>query len=95
MEGLQVSGGMMVAARREWTASDEVLDFLLSQPTPEQVIGLRASDAAQERLRYLLEGSENNTLIDAERAELESYIQLDNLVARLKIRAREKLAEQA
>ena len=84
----------MVAARHERTPSDEVLDFLLSQPTPEQVIQLHASDAAQERLRYLLDGSENNTLMDAERAELDAYIQLDNLVARLKIRAREKLAEQ-
>ncbi len=85
----------MVAAHRERTPSDEVLDFLLSQPTPEQVIQLRASDAAQERLRYLLDGSRNNTLDDAERAELDAYIQLDNLVARLKIRAHEKLAEQA
>jgi hypothetical protein len=85
----------MVAAPKERTPSDEVLDFLLSQPTPEQVIELRASDTAQERLRYLLEGSEKNTLTDAERAELDGYIQLDNLVARLKIRAREKLAEQA
>lgn len=84
----------MVAARRERTPSDEVLDFLLSQPTPEQVIQLRASDEAQERLRYLLDSSRNNTLNDAERAELDAYIQLDNLVARLKIRAREILAEQ-
>jgi hypothetical protein len=85
----------MVAARRERTPSDEVLDFLLSQPTPEQVIELRASDTAQERLRYLLDGSENNALNDAERAELDAYIQLDNLVARLKNRAREMLAQQA
>lgn len=84
----------MVADRRERTPSDEVLDFLLSQPTPEQVIQLRASDQAQARLRYLLDGSRNNTLNDAERAELDSYIQLDNLVARLKIRARELLTEE-
>jgi hypothetical protein len=85
----------MVAARSGRTPSDEVLDFLLSQPTPEQVIELRASDAAQERIRYLLDGNQKNMLMDAERAELEGYIQLDNLVARLKIRAHEKLAEQA
>lgn len=85
----------MVAARRARSVSDEVLDFLLSQPTPEQIIKLRASDAAQERLRYLLDGNRNNSLNDGERAELDAYIQLDNLVARLKIRAHEKLAEQA
>ncbi len=74
---------------------DEVLDFLLSQPTPEQIINLRASEGAQLRLRYLLDGSRNNTLNDSERAELEAYIQLDNLVSRLKARARSKQAEPA
>jgi hypothetical protein len=80
----------------EHTASspvDEVLDFLLSQPTPQQVINLHASEAAQERLRYLLDGNRNDTLNDAERAELDAYVQLDNLVTRLKARARLKLAE--
>jgi hypothetical protein len=72
---------------------DEVLDFLLSQPTPEQIISLHASEAAQERLRYLLDGSRNNALQDAERAELDAYIQLDNLVSRLKALARLKLTE--
>jgi hypothetical protein len=65
---------------------DEVLDFLLSQPTPEQVIAMRASQTAQERLRYLLDGNRNNTLNDSERAELDAYVQLDNLVSRLKAR---------
>ena len=74
---------------------DEILDFLLSQPTPEQVIALRASESSQERLRYLLDGNRNNTLNDMERVELETYVQLDNLVARLKARARLKLVEQA
>jgi hypothetical protein len=66
---------------------DEVLDFLLSQPTAEQIVALRASEAAQERLGYLLDSNRNNTLKDAERAELDAYIQLDNLVSRLKARA--------
>lgn len=85
----------MVAVRQERTPADEVYEFLLSQPTPEQIVNLRASDVAQERLRYLLDGNRNNTLTDAERAELEAYIQLDNFVAQLKIRAREKLSDQA
>lgn len=45
---------------------DEMLDFLLSRPTLEQMILLRASDAAQERIRYLLDGntiSENHLRI--------------------------------
>jgi len=84
----------MVAVRRERTPADEIYEFLLSQPTPEQILNLKASDAAQERLRYLLDGNRNNTLNDTERAELEATIQLDNFVAQLKIHARKKLAEQ-
>lgn len=73
---------------------DEVLDFLLSQPTPEQIIQLRASVEAQSRLRYLLDGNRNNTLNDEERAELESHIQMDNLISRLKARAHLKMTLQ-
>ncbi|MCI0711634.1 MAG: hypothetical protein L0154_15875 [Chloroflexi bacterium] len=69
------------------------MDFLLSAPTPEEVIAVRPSPAAQERLRYLLDGNRNETLNDAERAELETYLQVEHFVRRLKIRARERLAE--
>lgn len=73
--------------------SDEVFDFLLSAPTPQEVIELRPSEEAQERLRYLLDGNRNEILIDAERAELEMYLQLEHFVRRLKIRAQGKLGE--
>jgi hypothetical protein len=76
----------------EPTPTEEVLDFLLSKPSPEAVLALRPSPTAQERLRYLLDGSRNSSLNDAERAELDSYLQLEQFVRRLKIRAREKLA---
>lgn len=74
------------------TPSDEILDFLLSAPTPEAVVALRPSSATQERLRMLLEGNREGTLSEAEQAELDSYLQLEHFVRRLKIRAREKLA---
>jgi hypothetical protein len=74
--------------------SDKVLDFLLSAPTPEAVIALRPSPAAQERLQFLLDGNRAGTLSDAEQAELDAYLQLEHCVRRLKIRAREKLAQR-
>lgn len=84
----------MAFAQRDRTPTDEVMDFLLSKPTPQQVLELRPSQAAQERLRYLLDGNRNDTLNDAERAELDTYLQTEHFVRRLKIRAREMLAEQ-
>ena len=83
----------MAVASSDLTPTDEVMDFLLSAPTPQEVIALRPSQAAQERMRYLLNGNRNETLNDAERAELETYLQVEHFVRRLKIRAQEKLAE--
>lgn len=74
--------------------SDEVLDFLLSGPKPEDVLALRPSPQAQERLRYLLDGNRQGTLNDVERGELEASLQLEYFVRRLKIRAQEILANQ-
>jgi len=71
--------------------SDEILEFLLSKPSPEEVLQLRPSDETQERLRYLLDGNRNDKLTDAEKGELERYLQLEHFVRRLKIRAQEKL----
>jgi hypothetical protein len=83
----------MAISSRDLSPADEVMDFLLSAPTPKAVIELRPSAAAQERLRYLLDGNRNEALNDAERAELETYLQVEHFVRRLKIRAQEKLAE--
>lgn len=68
---------------------DETLDFLLSSPSPEQILAQHPSEAAQDRLRYLLDANRNNQLTDAERLELDSALQLEHLMRRLKLRARE------
>lgn len=74
-----------------YAPDNEILDFLLSAPTPEQIIALRPSSALQERLAWLLDGNRSNTLNDAERAELKSFLKLEHFIRRLKIRAQEKL----
>jgi hypothetical protein len=84
---------MALPKSKDQSPSDEVLDFLLSKPSPEEVIALRPSAESQERLRYLLDGNRNDSLTDAEKGELERYLQLEHFVRRLKIRAQEKLAE--
>ncbi|MEM9955175.1 MAG: hypothetical protein AAF846_26435 [Chloroflexota bacterium] len=48
---------------------------------------------AQDRLRYLLDGNRNDSLQDAEKAELDRYLQLEHFVRQLKVRAQEKLTE--
>ena len=53
----------MVAASPNVSPTDEVLDFLLSAPTPEAILALQLSPTAQQqRLSYLLDGNRNETL---------------------------------
>ena len=66
---------------------DEVLTFLLSSPTPEQIAAFRASEAAQDRLRHLLEANRMGTLTQAERAELDDACNINHLFKLLKAKA--------
>ncbi len=73
---------------------DEVLSFLLSAPTPEDVIAFHASETAQMRLRYLLDANRNGTLSDMERAELEEASQIDHMMILLKAKAHKALQSE-
>jgi hypothetical protein len=77
------------------TALDEVLDFLVSTPTPQQIIAFHASEAAQLRLRYLLEANRNGTLTPDERAELDEAERMDTFIILLKTQARGAIRQQS
>jgi hypothetical protein len=76
------------------TLTDEIFDFLLSAPTPEQVIAFHPSTELQLRMRYLLDGNRNDTLKDAEKEELDAYLELERFFRHLKARAEEKLHQE-
>jgi hypothetical protein len=65
----------------------EILDFLISQPTSEQIIGFKVSEISQSRLQTLLQKNRETTLNPSESAELDLYEQLDTLIGLLKVRA--------
>jgi len=65
----------------------EILDLLISQPTSEQIIGFKVSEASQSRLQTLLQKNRETALTPAETAELDLYEQLDTLMGLLKVRA--------
>lgn len=70
---------------------EEVLAFLLSSPTPQQIIDFHASETAQERLRYLLEANRQGILSPEERAELEEASQMNHFIMLLKAKAHKTL----
>jgi hypothetical protein len=83
----------MMVAREQNTLFDEILGFLTSTPTPEQIIAFRPSDVLQERVRFLLDKQRNESLTAEESAELDEFGRMNHLMSMLKIKARKKLTE--
>lgn len=71
---------------------NDILDFLVSSPTPEQIIAYRPSDVLQSRLADLLDRNRQGVLTDAEQAELDEFSRMNHLMSMLKIRARKRIA---
>ncbi|MBD2075501.1 hypothetical protein H6F86_16680 [Phormidium sp. FACHB-592] len=65
----------------------EVLDFLMTRPTPQDIVAFKVSPIAQERLRSLLDRNREGTLTNSEVAELDVYEQLEHLMILMKARA--------
>ncbi len=72
---------------------NEIIEFLASGPSPQDIIAFRPSKEAQARVTELLEKSRAGTLTPAEQAELDQYEELDYLMTLVKARARKHLAE--
>lgn len=66
---------------------NEVLDFLIKRPTPEEIASFKVSEQAQSRLRTLLDKNREATLTETELSELDLYEQLEHLMILLKARA--------
>ena len=71
---------------------NDVDEFLTSTPTPQQILAFRPSQAAQERLRFLLDANGSRLLTADEEAELSETLAVEQFIRRLKIRALAKAA---
>lgn len=61
-----------------------ILDFLTSQPTPEQVATFRPTPEMQARLNYLLTRNHDGTIEPDEIQELDEYERIEHLIVLLK-----------
>ena len=68
---------------------NELLDFLMTAPSPQAIINFKISPLAQERLHDLLQKNREAQLTDAEQNELDAYEQVDHMMTLLKARARQ------
>ena len=69
------------------TVYQEVLDFLIESPIPQDIVNFKVSQQAQTRLQTLLDKNRESTLNPMEIAELDVYEQLEHLIILLKARA--------
>ncbi len=69
-------------------AFTEMIEFLSSHPTTEQILGFRISSRAQAHLSSLLEKNRETGLTEAESAELDWYEYVHDIMARLKAQVR-------
>lgn len=65
----------------------EVIDFLMTRPTPQHIIAFKVSPEAQARLSSLLDKNREGALTASEVAELDVYEQLEHLMILMKARA--------
>ena len=62
----------------------EILDFLASQPTPDEILAFRPTPEMQARLRTLLDRSHAGQLTPAEQAELDEFERIEHVLVLLK-----------
>lgn len=77
--------------RLDTLAAREVARFMVSQPTPEQIIAFHPSQEAADRAYELIDISREQSLSDDECFELDSYTMLENLMEIAKIEAHRQL----
>ena len=80
--------GTSTATSLRYPVLEEMIDFLCSSPTLEQIISFKVSARAQERLAELLDQNREEGLSVVENAELDAYEHVDYVMSLLKARAR-------
>jgi hypothetical protein len=72
-------------------AYDELLDFVTSGPTLQQIVDFQHSTQTLERVQYLLWLEETQTYSPEEHEELREFHKAAYFIEQLKIRARRRL----
>jgi predicted transcriptional regulator len=83
----RTSQGLRAAATHP--AYREMMDFLASSPSPQQIIDFKISDETQDRLAELLDKNREEGLTPGESTELDVYELVQHSMIRLKARARQ------
>jgi hypothetical protein len=72
----------------------EIYEFLVSSPTPAEIIAFRPSEMTQMRVRTLLDANKENHLTPDEQIELDEFERAEHFMRMLKAHARQNLSQQ-
>ncbi|MEA5497000.1 hypothetical protein VB834_19335 [Limnoraphis robusta Tam1] len=75
-------------------ASEELIDFIASGATPQQIVSFQASEPIKERVRDLIEREKTTGLSTEEKSELNQFLQLEHLMRLIKARAYQYIEKQ-
>ncbi len=74
-----------------YSAYSELVRFLTSTPSPEDIVNYAASKDTRLRVRYLLNAKRAGMLTREEQAELEEFYKAEHFMKELKVRAKRKV----
>ncbi|MBI3913073.1 MAG: hypothetical protein HY327_02585 [Chloroflexi bacterium] len=71
--------------------ADAILEFLVSQPTPEQVLAMKPSSEFQARVSELLDKNKTDGLTRQEETQLDRYLMIEHMTRLAKAHAYQQL----
>ena len=77
------------------TVFDAITDFLATEPNPQAIIDYHLPDDLQARADYLAQQNGEDLLTPEERAELQEFLNADEMFSLLKTKMKLKLRKQA
>ncbi len=76
---------------KKYSLTEEIINFLASRPTTEQIIDFKVSSSTQQRLDALLEKKSSGKITPAEIVEYNAYRQVNHIFILLKAQTRASL----
>jgi len=70
---------------------DEIINFLTSQPSVEEIVEFKQSSAGKLRIRQLVEKQRRGIIHESEQVELDEFIRVEGFLRKLKVRAQRRL----
>jgi hypothetical protein len=71
---------------------DEIIEFIAAGTTPQSVVKFQLSDAAKERLEYLVYQHKTGELTPVEKKELDYFLTLEHIMTLAKAKAHQYIS---